>query len=297
MQKATYINPRGEVVEVSPFAPPYVFESISGIGAVNAATAIHAPAGLDGALYHGLKLEPREVTLNLHVYGDSRRSMYENRLELIRRLSSSLNRDGAMGVLWYENDFGRWWLPAIVLQGPRESGRRKSNYFPVQIVFYAPDPAWREATATIDRLAYLAGGFKFPLSIPAVDQQSPGVRFGARGYAANIFNAGDVPAPLLLEITGTAIRPKIELTKTGEFMAVNRELEAGDLLTISTVRGQKHATITRAIGTIENAMSYIDSESTWLQLQPGLNELTYSSGDDTTTATVIIQTYSRYSGV
>jgi hypothetical protein len=297
MQRVTYINPLGEIVEVSPFYPPYIFESISGIGAADAVPAFHAPAGMDGTLYHGLRLDDREITLNLHVYGEDRWAMYENRFELIRLLGSSLNRSGEMGELWYENDHGRWWIPAIVQQGPRENGKRKKNYFPMQVVFYCPDPAWREAEAIVDHLAHLSGGFKFPLIIPAVTQQSPGIRFGTRGYMAAIINEGDVPAPIMIEITGAAVRPRIELTKTGEFMAVNRELGEGDLLTINTERGHKHATITRATGIIENAMNYIDPASTWLQLLPGENELMYSSGDDTTTSTVTIQMFSRFGGV
>lgn len=297
MQKATYINPRGETITVSPLAPPYIFESISGIDSTDVIASIHTPAQMDGSLYYGLRLEPREVTLNLHVHGNNRRSMYENRFDLMRALGSSLNRSGEMGVLWYENDFGKWWIPAVVQQGPRTNGKRRENYFPVQVIFYCPDPAWRAAEATVDRLAYLSGGFKFPLCIPAVDQQTPGIKFGARGYVTTITNDGDVPAPILLEITGTALTPRIELAKTGEFLKVNRELAIGDLLTINTEQGNKHATITRASGTVEDAMNYIDPASTWIQLQPGANELMYSSGDDTTTATVIIQTYSSFGGV
>ncbi|HNZ62769.1 MAG TPA: phage tail family protein [Bacillota bacterium] len=297
MQKIRYINPRGEVVEVSPVVPPYIFESVSGIGAVDVTSNIQTPAGMDGALYYGLRLNDREVTLNLHVYGDERRSMYENRSKLIRILGSALNRSGEKGKLFYENDYGRWWIPAVVRQGPRENGRRLRNYFPMQIVFYCPDPAWRTETATVNRLAYLSGGFKFPLNIPAVNQLTPGIRFGSRGYVATIVNDGDVQAPIHVEITGTATRPRIELVKTGEFLAVNRELAAGDRLTISTERGAKLATIVRATGTIENAVGAIDPQSTWFQLQPGPNELSYSSGDDTTTATVIIRTFSRFGGV
>ena len=267
MQRATYINPRGETVDVSPFSPPYIFESISGIGAVDVAMSIHSPAGMDGALYHGLRLEPREVTLNFHIHGDSRRSMYENRLELTRIMGGSISREGDMGELWYENDFGRWWLPAVVRQGPRENGKRKSLYLPTQVVFYCPDPAWRAAIATVDRLAYLSGGFKFPLNIPASDQSTPGIKFGSRGYEATVINQGDTPAPILFEITGTALQPRLEITGAGEFLQINRELAAGDLLTISTQPGQKTATILRAEGTVENAMNYIDPASTWLQLQ------------------------------
>lgn len=297
MQKLTYINPLEETIVVSSLGPAYVLESVHGIGAVETTMTIHTPAGLDGALYHGLRLNDREITLNLYVEGDSLQSMYERRANLIRALSSSHSRSGQPGELWYENDYGRWWIPAIVKQGPREAGRRLKHFFPCQVVFYCPDSAWRAEEATIDKLAYLSGGFKFPLVIPAIDQESPGIRFGARGYQVDINNMGDAPTPLEFTISGPATRPRIEHKNSGAFISVNRELAAGDILTISTERGRKMAKITRATGVKEEAMAYIDASSTWFQLSPGQNSLEYTSGNDTTVATVLVRAWSRYGGV
>lgn len=297
MQSVTFINGRYETIEINPHSPPFVFESISGIDAIDTSIIVQSPASMDGAIYQDLFLEDREITLNLHVYGRDREEMYQNKQELIRLLGSGYYKNGKKGRFFYENDYGRWWIPAIVKQGAKQIGKRIKNYLPMQVVFYCPDPKFRASEVTIDRMAYIRGGFKFPLTIPAVNQENPGVRFGVRGYLITITNAGDQTAPLELEITGTALKPKITLKNTGEYIAVNRTLAIGDKLTINTQPGEKKAMITRANGDIEDAMGYIDPLSTWFSLRPGDNVLEYTSGDDTTNASVIVQTWSRYGGV
>ncbi|MGI6579942.1 MAG: phage tail family protein [Saccharofermentanales bacterium] len=297
MQKVTFINARHETIEINPYNPPYVFESIKGIDAINTSIVVHTPAGMDGAIYQDIFLDDREITLTLHIHGKDPADMYKKKQELIRLTGSGYYKNGVLGRLWYENDYGRWWIPAIVKQGAKQLGKRLKNYLTMQVVFYCPDSAFRAEEATIDKMAYIGGGFKFPLKIPAINQLNPGVKFGLSGYLLSIYNDGDQDAPLELEITGTAQRPKIENKKTGEFLAVNRELAAGDRLIINTEPGAKRAEIVRSTGETEDAMGYIDPDSTWFSLQTGYNTLEYTSGDDGTDAKVIIATWSRYGGV
>lgn len=293
MQKVTYIDPHGKETVIHPKATDYIFESITGIGAAETVSATTNPAGLDGSIFQGQRYESREVTLNFHVRGDGLQSLYQRRQKIIGALSAARSRDGLLGVLWYENDYGRWWIPTSVQQGPRNVGARKGNYQSMQTVFYCPDSAWRDDSAIINRLAYISGGFQFPLRIPA----GTGVIFGLRGFHTTVENTGDVQAPVEISITGPATVPKIENRTTGEYLAVEKELEPGDILTISTEHRKKHATITRAGGAVEAAMNYIDPASTWLQLPAGRNNLEYTSGDDTTTSTVTVTFYPRFSGV
>lgn len=297
MQSVTFINGRHETININPHSPPYIFESITGIDSADTSIIVQSPAGMDGAIFQDLFLEDREITLNLHVYGCDRTELYQNKQELIRLLGSGYYKGGKKGRFFYENDFGRWWIPAIVRQGAKQIGKRIKNYLPMQVVFYCPDPNFRASEATIDRMAYLSGGFKFPLIIPAVNQENPGIKFGTSGYLLSIFNEGDQEAPIELEITGTALTPKIELKNTGEYIAINQTLAANDKLSINTQPGEKKAVITRANGDIEDAMGYVDPLSTWFSLRTGENVLEYTSGDDTTNASVIVQTWSRYGGV
>lgn len=292
MQLIRYISPQGDEVVVRPDRPPYIFERVRGTGGADTNLVIHTPAGMDGSLYQTLLYNDREITLDLHVEGRDRADLYAKKLNLIRLCSSGGNRFKP-GVLWYENNFGRWWIPAVVKQAAEVQGARVKNFLPMQIIFYCPDPMWRSEVPHIDRLAYLSGGFKFPLSIKA----QSGIKFGSRGYRTVMLNRGDNPAPVELTITGTALRPMIKLVETGEYIAINRVLEAGDSLHINTTPGAKEVMITTALGKKVNAMGYIDPTSTFFLLPTGNSVLEYTSGNDNTTATVTAKVWSRYGGV
>lgn len=297
MQAVKFINPRYQEIEISRTSYPYVFESITGIDA--SATTIQAryPAGMDGAMFEGLTLTERTPRLTLHIKGESREHMYKAKQDLINRLSASYSAAGRLGQLWYENDHGKWWIPAVVRQGPVQIGKRIGNNIKVQVVFYCPDGDWRADRPIRARQAYIAGGFKFPLIIPAATEPNPGIRFGSRGYRAIIDNTGDRPTPIEITITGPALLPKVTNNRTGEYLAVNQPLLEGDTLTINTERGNKRAYITHPDGSETNAMGWLEAGSVWFQLEPGENELEYVSGDDTTTASSVIEAWPRVSGV
>lgn len=297
MQEIIYETPYGETVNINPYRPPFVLDTIKGVGAASAQVIVHNPAGLDGALYQTLVLDDREITVNLHIHGANLEDAYAQRIELNRLCSSAASKGGRLGILHYINNHGRWWIPATVKQGPKENGKRLQNYLPVQVVFYCPDPLWRAAEATMNSLAYSNAGFKFPLMIPAITESNPGVQFGLRGYQATITNEGDSPTPLEVTIQGPAIRPLITHKGTGEYIGVSKELFVGDELYINTLSGHKEVKINRGTGEVESAMGYIDPSSTFFQLRPGENPLEYNSGDDTTSAAVLIRAWSRYGGV
>lgn len=72
--------------------------------------------------------------------------------------------------------------------------------------------------------------------------------------------------------------PPSDETKTMDFD--NFPLEAGDVLTISTVRGAKGATLTRA-GSTSSVLYGISPQSNWIELQPGTNTIrVYAEGAD-----------------
>jgi len=298
MQIVRYVNPRFGEVEIRPNTQgPFIFESISGLQSSGTIMRVTRPAGMDGGLFHGLMVADREITLTMHIKGVDREDMYKHRERLIKVLSPSYSARGRQGQLWYENDHGRWWIPAVVSQGPIVAGSRKGNYQTVQIVFYCADPDFRMPHPVRTRQAFIEGGFEFPLEIPHETEPEPGITFGVRGYRAIIDITGDRPTPIEIEITGPADTPKVTNNRTGEFIEISQALAEGDTLTINTERGKKRAYITDTDGIERNAMGWITAESTWFQLEPGENELEYTSGDDTTTATSVITAWPRLSGV
>lgn len=292
MQKIRYVNPQGKEVVLEK-GPPFVLEKVTGTGTEDAVLITSEPAFVDGKSFHGLYIGDREITANVHIYGENRKVLYKNRQKLMALLSPGQSKEGKMGRLEYQNDYIKVWIPAIVKRGPQPSTRTGEYHTSIQIVFYCPDPLWRGMSQQAARIAYVDGGMNFPLSI----DNEKGVRFGARGYTGSIYNFGDSPAPVEVSISGPAVNPEVRKVTTGEYIRVKRELFAGDILSINTDPHGMQVTINRASGSVEKAMGYLDATSTFLQLEPGENKLQYFSEDDSTASEIIVRAYDRYGGV
>ena len=291
MQSIKYINPSGRELVIAT-SPPYIFESITGLGAPDVQLLTTSGVYQDGKSLHGLTMEDREIHVKFHVEGSSREDMYRERRNAIRLAVPTLHRDGKLGRLEYTNDHGTWQIPCAIKKGV-DADKRLQNFNHCSITFYCPSPFWRSVQPDSERLTYLDAGLEFPLELD-VDLK---VQFGARGYENSVYNYGDVPAPLKITITGPAAQPEIIKRTTGEFIRINRELSAGDKLVINTDPDNIEATILRAGGATEAAFGYMDLDSTFFLADPGENRLEYQSGDDTTTALVEIEAQSWYGGV
>ena len=125
------------------------------------------------------------------------------------------------------------------------------------------------------------GGLKFNLQLPS--------KFSSRGFKRKAINSGDVDAPVKIEFIGPATNPSVINETTGKVIQVNRELGASDVLTISTEFGKKYVRING-----DNAFHYIDLTSSFWNLIPGENILSYKSNNDSINTRVKIKWKNRY---
>lgn len=312
MQYVRYIDPRGNITVVHT-TPPFLFHKITGIGAIDAQSITTEAAGIDGRAFHGLYFSDREIKLYIHIKGTTRQELYANRERAIKTFSASPAKQGTLGRLEYYNDNGGWWIPVSVKRGPDPNARGGNYFIDVDVLFYAPSPFWRSITLQQQPMAYMDGGFEFPLVLDAhgeivevesgleflLDEEMEpiGVEFGTQGCETELINAGDVPAPIEITISGPALAPMITKRTTGEYILVDRILAEGDELYINTTPGNIAVTITRADGTTEPAIGYLDLSSTLFLLDPGTNEIEYASADASRPTEVQVRTYSQYGGV
>lgn len=293
MQRVTFINQSGKKA-VFGLTPPYILESVRGTGMLDAQLMLSDSVGYDGKSYQGSYIEDREVTVSIHIKGNTREDMYKKRMELMAILGLSHQANGEMGRLEYTNDYGTWWIRAVVRIGVQPQKRVANYNTSISLVFDAPVPYWNDMQPFGDRMAYLDGGLEFPLEIDVNNR----VQFGLQGYQTTITNAGDAPAPVEIHITGPGTTPSIYKLNTDEFIKVNKSIDTGDELVIKTGYGnERRVTINRANGTSESAFGYLDLNSTFFLLDVGENRLEYRSGDDTKTAKIEITGYSQYGGV
>lgn len=291
MQIVKYINPKGQSIEFG-YAPPFVFESITGTDSVAAQIVTSEFPGQNGKTGRQATLSDREITVTFHAQGSDRADMYAQRRNAVAVTSALLFADGTeLGRLEYENASGKWWIPCMIKTGAKFD-KRSGFYNHGKVVFYAPEPFWRGCDTEIDYLAYMGGGLEFPLEIG-----SSGVEFGVRGYRNIMHNLGDSPAPVQISITGPATEPTVIKTGTGEFIRLKKPLAADDTLIISTERQSFNIKILKSSGVTESPYGYLDLLSTPFALDPGTNELEYQSGDDTEMARVVVTCMPYFGGV
>ncbi len=280
MQKLIYTNHNGLSVELGN-TQPYILTSFDDGVSLDVQTQ-KAPFQ-DGATHIDTLLEPRDLSMVVTIVAPSL-LQYEKRVEI----SSTFNPK-VKGKLKYVNDYVSREIDVVVDRPPRFSSGRANlgpNHQRVLINLLAPTPFWMGLMENIVKLEDFVSTFSFPFSFP--------VSFATRGDLATINNLSDVSTPIEVEFRGLAENPKITNVTTGEFIQINKTIASGESLFINTDFGKKKVEI--AVGSQRlNAFSYIDLDSTFFELIPGQNELTFLT--DSGTPEVYVKYRNRYVGV
>lgn len=280
MQKVTFVNAKGERVEIG-YGPPFFLSKIEGLGDVTANIHNQRAPYQDGSTYIDATLQIRPISIDVEIM----ERIEENR----RLLSRVFNPKLGEGVLTYENNIGKWQIKVVPEHVPVYPDSRPRMYQLAMINLIAHDPYWKSAEIISNPMTAYRGLFKFPLTFPT--------QMGEVGSTQIFVNEGDVDTPVQIEFRGPALNPRVTNKTTGEFIQINRELEDGDRLIVDTTFGNKRVEIIRLDGTIENVLNWIDLNSTFWQLIPGPNEIEYTADAGQTNAVVSIKWRNQYLAV
>ena len=111
-------------------------------------------------------------------------------------------------------------------------------------------------------------------------------------------NLGDVAAGCTIIISGDVTNPVITNTTLGTYLAFTINMDAGDLMTITTHFGNKTISYYDAsAGTTVNGFQYLNADSTFFQINPGNNILTFTSAGADPSTRVTVTWSDQYSGV
>ena len=282
MEKFTFINSNEESINFSEDYP-YILQTFEGIGGVKTAIQKQKSINQDGESYLDNYLEPRYITLQITLVAKNTAEMSSIRSRLLKVLNPKLG----LGILRYEVGNNIKELKALAEFAP--------DFFPEEefrdtrqkafLSLYCPNPYWQDISISSEEMVTWIGGMTFPLSLPT--------EFAMAGEKIiNIINSGDVETPITLEISGTATNPKVMNTLTGEYIKVNRTLDVGDTLIITTEFANK-----RVEQNGINVFNYIDLGSTFFSLNAGDNILELTTDDINDNATIKISYRNRYLGV
>lgn len=246
----------------------YAVTEIDGLYPPSANIVTSETSLFDGAKYNSSKVNVRQIDIALSILRDAE----TNRIALYKVVKSK-----QYIKLTYRNGSREVYIEGYVSQ---MSVDMFSLNQPVTISILCPEPYFKDATEIIDAISTVVDAFTFPFAITA-DKKIP---FSYRGeiLELNIVNNGDVETGLTIEMyaSGQVKNPAVLNRDTGEYFRLLTTLETGDVVYITTDRGNKRVRVFRD-GVYVNLFNYIAQGSTWLQLQPGDNVFVYEAEDET----------------
>lgn len=297
MERVIYRNTIGGEIDFSE-GTPFSLQHKSGFDSVDNISHSQAIYGMDGEMFISHRLSVRNLTLSGFLIGQSK----EDYLKTRRRMISVFNPKTA-GTIIYMNEVGEYHIDVIPEFLPRfneDTLKDIARADGFTVTLKALDPYWKSPTATNEQLVTYSGGLTFPLRLPTI--------FGNHDSDAKsriIVNEGDSPTPIEVTFEGPATSPiRIENETTGDFIEVAQDLLEGEKLWICTEFGRKRVEKILADGTRKNAFHYIyidptgiNPSSTFFELQPGNNLLTYNTGAEYEKAPVSVKFKNRYVGI
>lgn len=289
MEKIIYENELGMKVEFKN-SRPFILTKIDGIGGLNNEIIETRIPYQDGSSYHNSRLDPRIITLYGGIMAENKELKFAKRNELIKIFNPKFK-----GRLTYKNDYLERSIDCRVETAPVwDNSVRRIQEFMIQL--YCNNPFFFDLEEEKKEIALWKGNFEFPLEI-----LQEGIELGYRqdNLIVNIFNKGHVNCGMRVEFkaTATVVNPLLFNVNTRQFIKVNITLKAGEKLIINTTFGNKTITLVKFNGIKENALHYIDYNSTFLQLDIGDNLLRYDAEEGLENLDVSIYFKRLYLGV
>lgn len=279
MDELIITNQKGESITLGNQAP-YFLEVLDGIGEVPVVIESQKPPYQDGSTYIDNTLENWAITIEgMIVTKFNPETIKEARRKMQRVLNPKL---GEVKII-YQGKKIRGIVETTPIF-PDGQGNKGFYYQKYLINLLCHNPFWLDTFYDSREMSYIMGGLSFKLKLPT--------SFSNRGFRRKAINDGDVFTPVEIEFKGPAINPTVTNETTGEYIQVNRELGEKDVLTVSTAFGEKYVRING-----ENAFHYIDLDSTFWQLVPGENILSYQSNNDSINTKVTVKWKNRYIGL
>lgn len=262
----------------------YAITSITGLGPPDAAINTINVGSFDGERYNSSKTAMRNIVMTIAILGD----IEANRIALY-----SVFKSKEWIRFYYKNGIRDVYIDGYVESAPIDLFSENQE---VQVSILCPQPFFENAEEIIKDMNLIISMFYFPFSI----EETPGIPFSA--YDENlervITNEGEIERGMIIELNAFDVvkNPKIFNKNTLEFFGLNIEMQKGDKITISTIKGSKTVSLLRN-GINVNIFNNIMKDITWLQLEPGDNLFTYEAEEGTEYLNILFRHRDNFEGV
>ncbi len=289
LETLTYKNERSETLVFS-HASVFCPQEVTGLTDVRSTLYTIHSMGQDGDSYVASRIEGREIDLS----GSIRERDPVKARDLRRKLARVLNPK-LSGTLTYQyGDFIRV-IDCHAVSSPVVAKKLQDIYHRFSLTLSCLEPFWREASERRTDVAAWLGALEFPVRLPAAGMS---VGYRQPSVIVNVYNGGDVESGIRAEMSAvdTVVNPKILNVATDEFIRFKLTLSVGDTLAVSTGYADKWATYTHD-GVEDDALQYLDIDSTFLVLEPGDNLIKYEADAGVDNLEIVVYHSNRYLGV
>ena len=261
----------------------YCLYDIDGLNPVTATINTTEFATSDGAMFNSSRIGTRNIVLYIKIFPD----IEKNRLNLYSffKIKSDV-------TLYFRHDSLN-----VYITGKVESFELDhfSNSQVAQISILCADPYFRSTESQLIEFSNVISLFEFPFSIA-----EEGIEFSRiEKVKTKIINAGEMATGVTIQLyasTDQILNPVIYNLTNNTYFGLNFDMNQGDLITITTHFNNKKVTLLRD-GVETNILYAVQDGSTWLQLEPGENELSYSCDEGENNLTVSVEYTELFEGV
>lgn len=291
------LNESLNLILASPEKSGFVVRGVEGLGPPKANINSTELATSDGSLYNSARASSRNVILYLNF-------LWDPTIELVRQKSYKYFPIKQRVKLTIETD-----ERTTEVYGYVESNENNifSSSEGCQISIMCPKAYVQSAETTITVLSGIESLFEFPFSNESLTEDL--IIFGEiqNNTGQNIHYTGDADVGVLFTVSarGTATNLSIYNSATREIMKIDTDklqtltgdvIILGDVITISTVKGEKYASLLRD-GIVTNIINCIDRASSWIQLVRGDNVFAYIADTGSSVIDITIENKTIYEGV
>lgn len=271
MYKLTLTNRHGDSLSFNELNGAYQIIDIDGLNPPSATINTSEAALMDGARFNSSKMQMRQLQIAFAINKDAE----SNRVAVFKVVKSKQ---------WIRCDYSNG-LREVYIEGYVSACA--VDYFKEKqvctVTILCPSPYWRAAQSIANEMSSVTGGFRFPFASTV----EPELVMGWIDAMVNveIDNGGDVETGMTFEIYAQSPATNVKIIDylKGDYIGLDFEFEAGDLVTLCTVAGNKGATLLRD-GVTTNIFNSVMRGSKWLQLDFSGGVYTYETTSGGATA-------------
>lgn len=269
---------------------PFILQKLEGLGVPDNNSITIKSSRQDGVSYEYSLLDERIIDIEFGILTDSFARQFELR-EFVNRI---LNPHNLLEII-YEYPGGIKKIKGYIKGDIVFPESDLLGFQKVICSVACPNPYWNDIFDTSEEIATWQGSFQFPLEI-----KSEGIEMGVRlsNLIAKINNRGAVETgiKIIFKATGEVNNPSLFNVETREFIRINKTMQVGEELIITTEVGNKKVFFTKN-GITSNGFVWLDDESTFIKLMPGKNIFRYDAEEGLDNLEVTIIYNQKYVGV